>query len=253
MNTLVKIENISLPDLARHNLPSLPAWLAASLTALETNLQLINGAFMEVQTLSKAMMPTEAQRREIESHILSLRSSLGETAERGEEWAKRTTLAVTKLVTVLAGGNKGSEAASEAKGDAYAEALDDVPCWAVEVVARAWFRGECGMDEKGKFYDYQWPPAPATLRRLAREREWTVKSRIEQLENLLFAREYVDCSSELERGRLAYIGILKAAADGSANQNFEGAIELSRQVVGEPPSPLKRMPLSNGGDNAPVV
>ncbi len=231
---LAIVEPLALPDLARGKMPSLPAWAERSRAGLGTNLQIVHGTFMEVRTLPQALLPNAAQREAMESHIRSLNLSFTQIPEAKQDWALRTAEAATKLVMTLGGGDKRSEIASEAKGEAYIAALDDVPCWAVEAAARAWYRGECGTDEKGKPYDYKWAPDPATLRKLAQKQAWMVKARINEIQEVLDAKPYVDCSAELEKGKAAMKGLRSTIATGGFDAlyglSFDQAAELGRSV-----------------------
>lgn len=53
----------------------------------------------------------------------------------------------------------GTAEAGKARGEAYLDALDDVPPWAIAEAIRQWHRGECGPD-----HNYRFAPAPAELR-----------------------------------------------------------------------------------------
>ncbi|MDE2099589.1 MAG: hypothetical protein KGL39_20220 [Patescibacteria group bacterium] len=130
---------------------------------------------------------------------------------------------------VLAGA-KGSELAAEAKADAYMEALDDIPAWAVSGAVKRWFKGDCGNDERGQPYNYAWPPDPATLRKLAQRQVFMVKGRILELQDILNAKPYVDYSAELEKGHVAMKGIFIAMRDPQLMKSltFELAAELGR-------------------------
>lgn len=228
---LALVEPIALPDLARGRMPSLPAWVARSRAALGTNLQVVHGTFRDVRTLPDTMLPTAPQRAAIEAHLRSLNSSFNETPEDRQEWALRTAETATKLLMSL-GGEKRSELAAEAKGEAYVMALEDMPWWAVEAAARCWYRGECGNDANGKPYDYHWPPDPATLRKLATRQLWMVRARMNELQELLDAKPYVDCSAELEKGQMAMLGLKSALASGEGldTLTFTKAAEIGRSI-----------------------
>ncbi len=128
------------------------------------------------------------------------------------------------------GGEKRNELAAEAKGEAYNDSLEDVPWWAVKAAARSWYRGECGKDDQNRPYDYNWPPSPQVLRKLARGKVWQVKGEIASLDKLLIARPYVDHSDDLERGKFAWAGFMKSfgTPGGLDDLTFEKAIEIGR-------------------------
>jgi hypothetical protein len=82
-------------------------------------------------------------------HRDSLRSYLQDTPAASAAAETRVATAVSKLLTVLA-GERRSDLVEEARSDVYLDVLDDVPCWAVESAVRAWFKHDCGTDERGK-------------------------------------------------------------------------------------------------------
>src|ERR1700681_1960335 len=153
---LVKIEQLPVPT-ERNPTPSLPAWLTSQEKSLVANLQLdpTTGKWDEPLTLPGSQMPTEGQRAAMEDHLRYLRLLLGQTPQNDEDFAKLTFAAITKLMLVKPARAGGAEA-SEARGEAYIMALDDVPYWAVMLAIRKWHRGECGTNEHGEAYVYRW-------------------------------------------------------------------------------------------------
>lgn len=232
---LSKIECIPAPDSRRPTrMPSLPAWLATQIGALRENLQIdpATSSFREVLTLPRVLMLTKEHRMAIEVHIEQLRSLLAQTPEAGAEFGKATLVIVTKLLLVLP-SQRTTEAASEAKAEAYMMALEEVPYWAVEAAVRKWFRNECGVDERGRPFDYQWAPSPGPLRRIAQVEAGRLLERIVALERLLHAVEFVDCAAELANGRAAWRGLWKTIG---ANRNvkeltFQGAVKLGSECA----------------------
>jgi hypothetical protein len=230
---LSKIECIPAPDSRRPTrMPSLPAWLATQIGALRENLQIdpATSSFREVLTLPRALMLTKQHRMAIEVHIEQLRSLSAQTPEAGAEFGKATLVIVTKVLLVLP-SQRTTEAASEAKAEAYMMALEDVPYWAVEAAARKWFRNDCGVDERGRPFDYQWAPSPGPLRRIAQLEAGRLLERIVVLERLLHAVEFVDSAAELTAGRAAWRGLWKTVG---AHRNvkeltFHAAVKLGSE------------------------
>lgn len=209
MGAIAKIEPLQLPNLRRpERMPSLPAWVESRNAALDENLQVdpATGSFKDMLTLPEGMDLSEQERAAIESHVSSLRSLLRQTPENSQDCEAETLVLVTKMLLVLP-SQKTSETGAEAKGDAYMDALDDVPTWAVRAGLRRWYRGECCADENGKPYDYKWAPAPAELRRVSLDCLTPPRARILQLERLLTAVPFQDCSAELRRGQAAWLGL----------------------------------------------
>jgi len=166
-------------------------------------------------------------------HRDSLRSFLFDTPANSPLAETRIATAVSKLLVVLSGERK-SDIAEEARSDVYLDVLDDVPCWAVEGAVRRWFRHECGSDERGKAYDYKWAPDPGTLRKIAMEEVYVVGARIGVMQRMIDAREYVDCTKQLEQGRAAMAGLNKALKAGdpfASTMSFEEAIAYASEPM----------------------
>jgi len=236
-NELTVFTPIPAPDPRRPGtLPSLPAWAERLTGAVRIELQQTEtGSFADILTLPAALIPGEKQRAEMIAHQDSLRSFLQETPSRSTEAETRIATAVSKLLTVLAGERK-SDLVEEARSEVYLDVLDDVPCWAVEAAARRWFRHDCGSDERGKAYNYTFPPDPGTLRKIALEDVYALGARIGTLQRIIDARPYVDCSAQLEDGRMAMKGLALRKAEGRIDEplTFEEAIELGRKAEAKP-------------------
>src|SRR5690349_13498035 len=129
MGNLAIVEPLQLPDLRRpERMPSLPAWVASRNAALAENLQVdpATGSFRDILTLPPGMELTTAQCQAIDNHIESLRFLLRQTPENSQEAEAETLVLVTKMLLVLP-SQRTSETGAEAKGEAYMDALDDVP------------------------------------------------------------------------------------------------------------------------------
>jgi hypothetical protein len=162
-------------------------------------------------------------------HRDSLRSSLLDTPEVSVAAETKVATAVSKLLTVLAGERK-SDLVEEARSDVYLDVLDDVAWWAVDAAVRAWFRHDCGTDERGRPHDYKWAPDPGTLRKIALTLTYPIGARIRTMQRVLEAREHVDCTKQLAAGRAALDCLNKAikAGDLDAAQTltFDRAVKL---------------------------
>lgn len=181
--------------------------------------------------LPPELLPSGDQRQAMATHIEDLKSLLEQTPELSAEAETEVATAVSSILMVLP-SQKTSEFAEAVRADAYLEALDDVPWWAVRGAIRAWHRHECGKDELGRPYDYKWAPGPGTLRAIAKLEVWRFLNRIQQLGKVLTAREFVDCASQLEKGRDAMRGLLVAGRGGFSGLSeltFDKAAELGRQ------------------------
>ena len=241
MSTQLAIfEPIKLPDPHRPaTLPSLPAWVERLKGAVRLELQMTpdGKSFEDALVLSPEMMPSSDQRHAMTLHRDSLRSFLAETPASSAAAETRVATAVSKLLTVLAGERK-SDLVEEARSEVYLDVLEDVPCWAVEGAVRAWFRHDCGTDERGRPHDYKWAPDPGTLRQIALIETYKLGARIGLIQRVLDAREYVDCSEELARGRAAMAGLRSAVRSGdlaaAASMTFDEAVRRGREPEGTP-------------------
>lgn len=231
---LVPFEALALPDPRRPaTMPSLPAWLARSSAAARPEVQMTpdGQSFepMEVMVLPAGMLPSQQQRQAMEDHIGSLRSYLAETSENSQEAETSIASSVAALLMVLPSARK-SELGAEAKADVYLDVLDDVPWWALKAAIRRWHKHDAGTDENGRPYDYRWAPDPGTLRRIAYGETWPVKSRIREIEFVLGAREFIDCSEQLARGKAAMAGLNSALQTGdltaASKLTFAEAVKL---------------------------
>lgn len=223
------IEPIQLPDPRRPGtMPSLPAWLERCSVAVTQELQPTEtGSFADVETLPAHLMPSPQQRKTMLDHIDSLLAYLEQTPAESADAETKTASAVTGLLLVLPSARK-SEIGAEVRADVYLDVLDDVPWWSVKAAVKRWHRHDCGNDENGRPYDYRWAPDPGTLRRVAYGETWPVKQRIRELHKVLTAREYIDCTHQLEQGRAALIGFNSALKSGdpiAATMTFAQAIE----------------------------
>jgi hypothetical protein len=172
-------EPIQLPDVRRlDQTQSWPAWLASRVESMKDECQpaLADGKYREIATLPASLILGPAERAEVERHICDLDALCKQTPIDGAEWEAATLILLTKLMLALPSSQQ-NEAGAEASGEAFQAALDDIPTWAVAAAVRRWYRGDCGLNERGQPYDYHWRPAPAELRRIALVERWRVEAR----------------------------------------------------------------------------
>jgi hypothetical protein len=180
-------------------------------------------------TLPSSLILNEAERHELDTHIRKLEDLCQPTPATSPEAEGVMLIDITKMMLALA-GPKPNEASAEARGEAYQIALDDLPPWAVRAAIRRWYRGDAGENERGEPYDCHWCPAPADLRKIAMSELWRLKSRIENLKNLLRAEaliEFTDEHCHAMRVRLSALmhetfGIPLVGTDGSGGTVSEG-------------------------------
>lgn len=59
-----------------------------------------------------------------------------------------------------------SDLVAAAKAEMYADAIDVVPAWALDLAIKRWGRGACTADIEER-PNYNFPPSPAALRKMA--------------------------------------------------------------------------------------
>jgi hypothetical protein len=205
---LTTIELIPLPDVRRvGKLCSLPQWVEERLGALKSEPQPdATGKHRMVPVLPMALILGRDHKSLIEHHVSALERTLAMTPTENPKCAEVTMIAVSKMGMVLAGRESG-EYAAEARGEAYMDALDDVPSWAVQEAIRKWHRAEYGPK-----HDYKWQPVPATLRELAQIEVYRVRSTLRRLGELMSAVPLVEFTDEHRADMRARLSALAAGA-----------------------------------------
>jgi hypothetical protein len=171
-------------QLARRPITSLPPRLAALAGAVGT----VRHPGQPVRyNMPEGMAMSGMERQEAASLLSTLSSALDPTASFGGEdghSAKGALLA--KMIHGLGGAANQSETAATAKIEMYADAIEDLPAWAVAEAIKRWARGSCPPEicESPRF---EFPPAPAVLRRLAQSDLDLPRRYVEMLRNLLAA------------------------------------------------------------------
>lgn len=135
-------------------------------------------------------MPTKEQKQLIEQHVSHLDRIFLMTPEEESHHGNLTMVTITKMLLALP-AKESTDLATEAKGEAYMLALEDVPNWAVQEAMRRWYRSECGPK-----YDYKWQPGPATLREVAMMEVYRVMGTRRKLREILSAEPLQDFSQD---------------------------------------------------------
>jgi hypothetical protein len=190
-----------LPEVRRlDRMPSLPAWVQQRIDALESECQPDNtGKYRLMVVLPRAMILNSSERAVVEERVADRASWLdvGQPITLDER-----TLSNDQAISVIIAellinprGSKLDDISSRALAEAYLIATDDLPAWSVRNALRKWIRGESAKFD-GKPHDFDWRPAPATLRRLAQMELAPIKAEMVQLEKLLIAVPRLELSDE---------------------------------------------------------
>lgn len=126
----------------------------------------------------------------IEQHVAALDALFAMTPQVDTRHGEATMTAVSKMLLVLPAKESG-DLGGEAKGEAFMDALEDVPYWAVQEAMRRWHRAEYGAK-----HDYRWQPAPATLRELSMIETYRALAIRRQLSELRAAEPLIEFSDE---------------------------------------------------------
>ncbi len=180
---LAAIERLPLPDFKRGLMPSLPVWAASQVVSLVLSQQADSrtGTHGELWTLPPDRIPTDEQRQALAAHADYLDGWLEHTPEKDDGYGRATIVLVTKMMMSLPSAAMTDDSA-EAKAEAYMDALEDVPSWAVQAAIRGWHRLEYGDK-----FNYRWAPVPSELRTVAFLEAWKVKQRIRDLRRVISA------------------------------------------------------------------
>lgn len=203
---VVKFEPFPVPA-PRDPAPRLPAWVTSTESQIKENYQIDpeSGQWVDALTLPQTTMPTAEQRTAIENHHGHLSKLLDQTPHQSQAYGKETFKLIMKLLLV-APGRAGGPEMTEAQHEAYDDALEDLPYWAVGLAIRRWHRGQCG-DE----HDYRWAPQPAILRKIALAEAWRVREQIKLIDRLLSVVPYRDDRQALQRNKDRVDALMKAS------------------------------------------
>jgi hypothetical protein len=194
-------EPLVLLDVRRlDRMPSLPAWLQQRIDALGSECQADNtGKYRLTVVLPRTMILSASERAVVEERVADRASwlDIGQPItldERTLSNDQAISVIIAKLLVKLR-GSKLDETSSDALAEDYLDAVEDLPAWSVRNALRKWNRAESAKFD-GKRHDFDWPPAPATLRRLAQMELAPIKVEMVQLEKLLIAVPRLELSDE---------------------------------------------------------
>lgn len=125
------IEDLQLPDLRRlERMPFLPAWVASRVDLLKTEERsdLKTRTRRAAVVLPAKLILTVGQRKCVERYVGTLRAFCAATPANDGAVEQETLRAVSELMLVLPSPAQ-NELSVEARGEAFMDALDDVPSW----------------------------------------------------------------------------------------------------------------------------
>jgi hypothetical protein len=227
-------KRLQLPDVRRlERMPSLPAWVELRIAWLKVESQADRktGKWREVPTLPASLTLTVAEREELRRHVADLHA-LCRPPESDSCVQANTLVLLTKMMMVLPAMTQ-NEFSAEARGEAYMEALADLPTWAVQAAIRSWNKGAAGKKPNGEEYDYHWCPAPAELLRISWELMFRVRGRALLLDELLRAEPLVEFGAEHCRNmRSRFDALLQSLKNPPVGKDGSGGAAGEKLVEG---------------------
>ena len=127
-----RLEPLRLPDLGRPGaMPSLPGWAASRIAALRTDTQPdpATGKWRLMNILPASSTLTAAERDMLTEHSADLNRLLARTPLNDRASEEEVLVALTKMMSFMPSAAR-SDLSSEANGEAFMLALEDLPAWA---------------------------------------------------------------------------------------------------------------------------
>lgn len=167
-----------------NEMPSLPPGLALLAGSVGTVRHPGQPVRYHLQT---GWVMSDLERREATSLLSTLTSKLSPEAPfEGEAAPDAKAAILTKMIRGFGGAADVSDVTADAKMDVYADAIMDLPAWSIDKAVKRWALGACpaSIEERPNF---NFPPAPATLRKLALDETGIPARHKAMLEKLLAA------------------------------------------------------------------
>jgi hypothetical protein len=118
--------------------------------------------------LPSGMELTPQDRADVETRLKQIEEIVtGKNLTTSESARARLSL-LTKMLLAFPAVGSSSEAAAQARSDVYDDALSDIPPWALNNAIKRWSRGEMPYDLPMGSLNFNFAPAPAILRKLAK-------------------------------------------------------------------------------------
>lgn len=146
------------------SIPSLPPRLAALVGAVGSIQHPGQPVRYHLQTGWKMEEADRAEARRLLSTLDALTHPLAPFEGRDGGMVKGAL--ITKIVKGLGGAADVADIVAGAKVENYADAIEDLPAWCIDSAIKRWNRGQC-PEWIEKKPNYNFPPAPATLRKMA--------------------------------------------------------------------------------------
>jgi hypothetical protein len=133
--------------------------------------------------LPLGMELTAEDRQEIGDRLAQIEEIITGSNLTINESAKARLSLLTKMLLAFPAVGSSSEAAAQARCEVYADAIDDLPPWAIHKAIKRWSRGELPADMGAA--NFSFAPSPAALRKLAKVELGPFEVQAGQLRRLL--------------------------------------------------------------------
>lgn len=137
--------------------------------------------------LPSGMALTPQDRSEAEERLKQVGALITGANLTTNESAKARLSLLTKMLLAFPAVGSSSEAAAQARSDVYDDALSDIPPWALNAAIKRWSRGEVPSDLNLGSLNFNFAPAPAVLRKLAKLELGPFETQAHHLRRLLKA------------------------------------------------------------------
>lgn len=137
--------------------------------------------------LPSGMELTPQDRKEVEARLRQIEEIVTGKNLTSNESAKARLSLLTKMLLAFPAVGSSSEAAAQARSDVYDDALSDIPPWALNNAIKRWSRGEMPYDLNLGALNFNFAPAPAVLRKLAKHELRPFEEQAHKLQRLLKA------------------------------------------------------------------
>lgn len=118
--------------------------------------------------LPSGMQLTQQDRTDVEARLKQIEEIVTGSNLTNNESARARLSLLTKMLLAFPAVGSSSEAAAQARSDVYDDALSDIPPWALNNAIKRWSRGEMPYDLSLGSLNFNFAPAPAILRKLAK-------------------------------------------------------------------------------------
>jgi hypothetical protein len=113
-------------------------------------------------SLPAEMMLTASERAGLEQRLVAIKTIITGSNLTTAECSKARLSLLTKMLLAFPTSGNSSDAAADARGDIYDDAVEDIPPWALSAAIKRWVKGDVPDLRLGAL-NFHFAPAPAVL------------------------------------------------------------------------------------------